>query len=79
MESIHLLAISTAGILYGLQIRVGCLVSQNSQHRDDLALVVKCVGDHMQQDKSRTPQSPAQLARRSTRVALSCSSVRFSK
>ena len=31
--------------LYRLQICVRCWVSEDSQHCDDLAFVVKCVGD----------------------------------
>ena len=34
--------------LYGLQIRVGRGVSQNSQHRENLAFVVKCMSDDVQ-------------------------------
>src|SRR2546430_8283006 len=41
--------------LYRLQIRVGCWVSQNSQHRHDLAFVVKCMSYDVQQNKGRTP------------------------
>ena len=40
--------------LYRLQIRVGCWVSQNSQHRHDLAFVVKCMSYDVQQNKGRT-------------------------
>jgi hypothetical protein len=41
--------------LYCLQICVRSWVPENSQHRDNLALVVKRVGYDMQQDKSGTP------------------------
>jgi hypothetical protein len=47
--------------LYWLQICVGCRVSEHSQHGDDLALVVKCVGYDVQEDKSRTPEFAAPI------------------
>src|SRR5579864_4086498 len=47
--------------LYGLQICVGCWVSKDSEHRDDLALVVKCMRDDVQQDKGRTPEFTAPI------------------
>lgn len=77
-EPTHLLAISMEKNLYGLQIRIGCLVSQNSQHRDNLAFVVKCVNMTCGRIKAGLRSSPAQPAGRSNKVALSCSSVRFS-
>ena len=45
--------------LYRLQICVRGRVPEGSQHRDDLAFVMKCVSDDMQQDKGRTPEFAA--------------------
>ena len=36
-------------------------MSENSQHRDNLALVVKCVGYDVQQDKSGTSEFAAPI------------------
>jgi hypothetical protein len=47
--------------LYRLQLCVGCWISENSQHRDDLALVMKCVGYDVQQDKSGTTEFAAPI------------------
>jgi len=42
-------AVNTASEnLHMLQIRIRGWISQNSQHRDDLTFVVKCVGYDMQ-------------------------------
>jgi hypothetical protein len=45
---LHLLAISSSKNLYGLQICVGRRVTENSQHRDNLAFVVKCMSYDVQ-------------------------------
>ena len=47
--------------LYRLQICVRGWVPKGSQHRDDLAFVVKCVGYDVEQDKSRTPEFAAPI------------------
>jgi len=44
-----------------LQIRIRGWISENSQHRDNLAFVVKRVGYHVQQDESRTPKFTAPI------------------
>ena len=44
-----------------MQICVRCWVSEDPQHRDDLAFVVKCVGYDVQEDKSRTPEFAAPI------------------
>jgi hypothetical protein len=47
--------------LYRLQICVRSWISENSQHRDNLALVVKCVGYDLQQDQSGTSEFAAPI------------------
>ena len=44
-----------------MQIGVRCRVSENSQHRDELAFVMKCVGYDVEQDKGRTPEFAAPI------------------
>ena len=58
--------------LYRLQICVRCRVSEDSQHGDDLSFVVKRVGYHVEQDKSRTPEfaTPIHGTRGKSRVKL---------
>jgi hypothetical protein len=47
--------------LYRLEIRIWCGVSEDSQHRDDLTFVVKCVGYDVKQDKCRTLEFAAPI------------------
>lgn len=47
--------------LHLLQVRVWGWISDNSQHRDNLAFVVKCVGYDVQQDKRRASEFAAPI------------------